>query len=194
MTLNFIFGFIALVAVSMSILIARKRNTNFSGHLEDLENIFKVLSGIERETQIERTLIFMTKNTGTKPTPGVPIYVTCIYEGPNTQERAQYQNIQVDAEYVSMMLQAKRDNRIDYVVELMEPSLLQRIYTSQGVTFSSIFFIHEDSKAFYYGSFASHTMKYPDAATDVKIDLAISQLQYIWKRPKNKIFNFKIKL
>jgi hypothetical protein len=194
MTLSIILGSLLTIVVVVLGLVLYNNTSRFSGHLEDLQDIYNILGSIEKETPIDRCLIFMTKNSGSKPTPGVPIYVTCLYEGPGTQERQKYQNIRVDEEYVAMMLKLKRDQRIDYITEEMEYSLLKRIYISEKVTFSVAFFIHEDSKAFYYGSFASHSMKHVDPETDVKIDLAISQLQYIWRKPKNNHLLIKIKV
>lgn len=164
----------------------RKSRRLFSERLRAEQQLYDIMRRFTEETAIERILIFKTANGGGQPKIGTPLYISCIYEGPSTNVKEKYQSVSVDEEYIRMLLDIKAKGEVRYVVEEMPYSLLQRIYLSEGIRHSTIFFIDETPEAFFYGSISTGSEMNPhnDVGKDVAIGLTVDRIRNIFRKLK----------
>lgn len=164
----------------------RKSARLFSERLEAERRLYDAMRNFSDTTGIERVLIFKTINGDSKPAPGAALHVSCIYEGPASDVKERYQRVSVDEAYINALLEVKSKGEIRYLVEEMPLSMLQRIYLSEGIRYSVLFFIDETEEAFYYGSISTGGQENPynDVKKDIAITLLVDQIRNIFRRIK----------
>ena len=178
-------GIIALLALAK--LFYDRMDRRFTNHLIDLKELYRLLNTVERETGVDGSAIFSTANSGSKPAPGVPLYIRVALQGPNTEIRELYNNVSLGEDQVIMLLDLRRAGIIVYRIEDMPYSIHQEIYIGREIKSIMMFFIFENQKSFYFGileSKESDTFDNPHDNATVK--LIISKIRYIFKRPRSK--------
>lgn len=153
---------------------------------EGLTTIYENMSKVLAITPAERFLILKTENGGGRPHPGSHLYASVIHEDyidPMRSVKADYQRLHVDKDYLEMLAEAERTGYVKMSVESMpKESLLKRIYQSEGIVYSEIYFIHQDDIAFYYCSISSTSIQdFDHPLVITTIDLAINNIRNVFK-------------
>jgi len=94
-----------------------------------------------------------------------------------------YKRIEVDANYIQMLLETISAGRKTLDVDKMEPGLLRSIYRSEGIQHAECYFLGKNEKEVYYCTLATTKEKQRFTADGdrVEIDLAISRIREVFK-------------
>jgi hypothetical protein len=121
---------------------------------------YKALEAMRKSTTASRVILFAGHNSGGIPRPGTPFYTSAIWWSidddavVSNDQIGYYDKLVVDAEYMSMLLEAEKDGVVEIHTKDMRPCLLKKYYHSEGVTHSLVFFVAIAEKKFMYISVA----------------------------------------
>ena len=106
-------------------------------------------------TQASRVVIFAGHNSGGLPRPSARYYTTAVHweiqDGSEGElHMSDYRNIPVDPIYIDMLLKSYDKDFYRYRVEKEPDSQLKRIYQSESITDSMIFFLDIHESNFIY--------------------------------------------
>lgn len=102
-----------------------------------------------------RVLIFSAHNCGGVPNLGKPFYTSMIYrefDHDDMDDVPNYQNIEVDNEYIKILLQLLEERSVNLEVASMPPSLLRSYLETEGIVENIIHHIGVYDSEYYYMS------------------------------------------
>ena len=113
-------------------------------NLQDLSKIYRVIEHVLNESGAYRVLVLKASNGGGTPKPGSEMFIKLLYaatieEDLNIYEK--YNSIKVDGAYVDMLIDIQKNGQITRVTEDMVNCLLKRIYQSEQVAYTEMFFL-----------------------------------------------------
>lgn len=127
--------------------------------IEKVINIYDAMHRILAETNVERLLILRAHNGGGVIKPTGELYASVLYEDylyPFHSVKSDYQKLPVDKEYAKMLLKVMQEKHVSYkVADMDENSILRKVYESEGVRYSNIYYIGQDKTNIYYCSTAT---------------------------------------
>jgi hypothetical protein len=113
-----------------------------------------------------RAVIFGGHDAGGLPRPGSPYWVSALHwHVPDAKfaKISDYRELQVDAAYIRMLLDIERLGYVRFDLSEGSPDcLLKRIYRSEGVADSLIFFLCITDHTFFFMTFASYERRFTD--------------------------------
>jgi hypothetical protein len=121
-----------------SMLIARIRKRRYSRGLFGLAEFMFAFESLCDLACIERYMLMEGKDSGGLPEAGKPYTARCLYGGTKIKERQDPSKIygfdlEIDGAYVSMLNVIVNQGYVRLVCQTMEPCLLKRYYTAEGV-------------------------------------------------------------
>jgi len=127
--------------------------------IKDWDLIMYEVSTLMAETSIDRFLIFCAWNGKDRPK-----WTTAIYQFRSADQRpVSYVHVEIDADYVDRLTEAKSAGELYFVTEEIPQSLIKSVYRSEGVTEAVWYPLRQrklegsESVALSYCSFATHT-------------------------------------
>lgn len=156
---------------------SRRRRRRVVAGLQSLHTIYTQLEGAE-SLGSTRSIIFGGHNSGGLPRPGSPYYTSALHwHVPDAKfaRIADYRELSVDAPYIRMLLDIERLGYIRFDLSPSSPdSLLKRIYASEKVLDSLVFFLCITDSTFFYLTFASYKRQFTvDEITELEIKAQI---------------------
>jgi hypothetical protein len=149
----------------------RKRSMDFVHGMESLQRIYSCMARIQHNFA-SRVLIFSGHNSGGLPRVGSGFWVSALHwvEHPRNAltNFGDYENISVDLQYITMLLDANKEGTVFLKVAEMPSSLLKNYYMAEGVSESIIVFLGIREKSMFYMSIA----RYSDEESFSTMDLA----------------------
>ena len=121
---------------------------------------YRSLETMRKSTTASRVILFAGHNSGGIPRPGTPFYTSAIWWSidddavESNNQVGYYDKLVVDAEYMSMLLEAEKNGVVEMNTEDMKPCLLKKYYHAEGVTHSLVLFVAITEKKFMYISVA----------------------------------------
>lgn len=154
---------------------------------EKVISIYQAMNSVLQETSIDRFLILKTTNGGGKPVVGRPIYASVIYEDYNSPFKTvkeKYQHLHVDKEYIQMLIESESKGVCKMVVdEMPEESLLKKIYKAEGVEYSEVYYIHQNSKEYWYCSVSTgKKLDHLPSKDALTVQLSLSKIRNIFRK------------
>lgn len=117
--------------------------------VEDIVHIYEAMQDIVSNTDIQRVLVMATHNDGQEIKPGSKLYTSVAYEQvshPFQSVKALYQNIPLDSDYVSILLEILNKGKKAYHVKNMSTGLLKTIYDTEGVAYAEIYYLADSHR------------------------------------------------
>jgi len=149
----------------------KRQSLNFVKGMESLQRIYTTMARIQSDFA-SRVIIFSGHDAGGLPRVGSGFWVSALHwveHHRNAQTNfADYENISVDLQYISMLIDAHGMGQVFLKVSEMPPSLLRSYYMAEGVAESLIVFLGIRENAMFYMSIA----RYNNEATFSSMDLA----------------------
>ena len=171
----------------------RQKNRNrYTRHFDDRGRVYELMNEVLQTTSAKRFLILKTTNGGGKPRIDAHLYASVLYEDfqpPFHSVKHDYQRVLVDNVYINMLAEISRRGNIFTVVDSMEDGILKRIYQTEGVAASLVFYLGESNEAFFYGSIATDkagTRGFASEAEQLKIELILNRLRETFRRAQNR--------
>ena len=155
--------------------------------LTHMAEVYRAMERIITVTSVERFVIFKGSNGGGVPRPGQPFYASAVHEKHKDEHHERlvekYKRIEVDANYIQMLLETISTGRKSLDVDKMEPGLLRSIYRSEGIQHSECYFLGKTEKEVYYCTLATtkDKQRFTGDGDRVEIDLAISRIREVFK-------------
>lgn len=115
-----------------------------------------------QEHGAERVILFRGHNGGGYPAPGMPYYVSAsrcwTSLGSEQQILNNYRNLLVDAEYITMLLDAWSDRKkaVVLITEQMPDCELKSYYLAEGVSTSMVIILGMRERSLFYMSAAKY--------------------------------------
>jgi len=126
--------------------------------LKKLGKVYDIMGEIASDTAAERVLIIAGHNQGGLPRPHCDFWASVIHSiciRPNALNPSKsYQNIAVDQEYVSMLLEIEDKGFVKLVTAEMPECLLREYYEMEGVAESIICYLGIKENRFFFLSAA----------------------------------------
>jgi len=155
-----------------------------------IRQVFRIMNSIISETEAERVVIFKSKNGSGMPRLGSRLHTSAVYEmhshnyAHNLVER--YENVSLDGDYISMLLDLQTSGMVRLVVDKMNESLLKTIYKTEGIKYSELYYLHTTESGMYYVSIATTSDGFGliinNPAMRSIIDISVSKLQNLFKK------------
>jgi hypothetical protein len=148
--------------------------------IQKVVSIYDTMNMVLRETSVERFLIFKAHNGGGIIKPTGELYVSTLYEEftePFYAVKWKYQKLEVDKEYVKMLLNLIQDKVLQCKTSDLKDSMLKGLYENDGVVESKIYYLGQDKKAVYFCSCSTSTEWNPTQAENSTLDVAISTIK-----------------
>ena len=156
----------------------RKSKRHLLTGIEDLHEIYNKMNEI-REIGAERVILFAGHNSGGVPRAHSPFYVSALHgSGADTHKikLTDYQNLQVDGEYIKMLLECEREGFVELHLDTMKDSQLKDYYLAEGVLHGFIVYLGIVENKFLYMSISRYEDK-PFTETEItKIRLKTQQI------------------
>jgi hypothetical protein len=121
------------------------------------QKLYLALQAIQ-DAGVQRAIIFAGHNGGGIPKPGSPFYVSALHwttEDPDRGGPSKYQQLPVDAGYISMLVNAMSSGEIRYKTKEMTPCQLRDIYLAEGVEDSLVVYLGTHERQLFYMSAAT---------------------------------------
>ena len=184
--LFFLMAATAAILYYVMVYIPEQHRKEISKKVGDLAKLHRRMDQLRDKTSIQRILILKSHNGDGIPKMGYQIKVTALYESYETPFKNvvnDYQDLRVDGDYIKMLTDVQMYGQVAMWTHEMNHSLLRTIYESEGVTWSYIFPIGQDSRNWYYCSLALHGSKSPfDLNQGAQIELFKNYLKNEYKK------------
>lgn len=153
-----------------------------SAQIKKVVRIYDSLHLILDSSDVHRILISKAHNSGGLIKPHTPLYVTALYEDythPLESVKARWFKVEVDEEYIRILVQLCKEKKVQFIVKDMKPSLLKDAYLSSGVQYAELHLLGQDKKNIYFCSIVS---MWEDGwsrsiSQTVAIDLAVNTIR-----------------
>ena len=146
-------------------LASRKHQKTVISGLRTLHAIYSQMERAE-DHGAARCVIFGGHDSGGLPRPGAPYFVSALHwHVPAAQfaRIADYRELPVDAAYIRMLLDIERNGHVRFDLSPQSPDcLLKRIYQSERVSDSIIFFLAIADSTFFFMTFARYDGRFTD--------------------------------
>jgi hypothetical protein len=155
--------------------------------LTHMAEVYRAMERVVTVTAVERFVIFKGSNGGGVPRPGQPFYASAVHEKHKDERHERlvekYKRIEVDANYIQLLLETIANGKKILDPDRMENGLLRSIYRSEGIQHSEMYFLGKTDKEVYYCTLATTKDKerFTSDANRVEIDLAISRIREVFK-------------
>jgi len=150
---------IAAIAWVILRYIPRKQKS-FAERQEAWHKIETRAKEVIKDSTVQRCLVLKLTNGGGEPLPGRQYYVTAMVgevEDQHKRKHVNYNAVQVDASYIYIVTEARKNGRIFLLTESMETgTMLKSFYQEEGVKFSEVHYLRSTPDATYFMSFASY--------------------------------------
>lgn len=153
-----------------------------SAQIKKVVRIYDSLHSIVDNTDVHRVLIVKAHNSGGLIKPHTPLYITALYEDyshPMESIKGKWFKVEVDEEYVRILLQLCKERKVKFIVKDMKPSMLKDAYLSSGIKYGELHLLGQDGKNIYFCSVVS---MWEDGwsrsiSQTVAIDLAVNTIR-----------------
>ena len=154
-------------------------------NLQDLSKIYRIIEKMLDQSSANRVFIFKASNGGGVPKPGSEMFIKLLYaatvkEDPGIYEK--YNSIKVDGQFVEMLIDIQKNGQTLKKTEDMTNSLLKRIYLSEGVKYTEIYFLTNNSHELYYCAISAikEGEVFEEPTKKIAIELGINDLRKIF--------------
>lgn len=134
----------------------RKEQADLSieqAHL-DVVRIYEILQECGSDLNAGRVLLLYTSNGGGKPSPGVRLFTSILYEVVKNNKleliRENYQNVPLDEAYAKVLSKIISEGFISIKPADLDDGLLKDMYISEGVMSSVVVPVVSTKEKFYY--------------------------------------------
>ena len=146
--------------------------------VKDWDLIAYELTALMRDSCVDRFLIFCAWNGKDRPK-----WTTAIYQFRSSdQQPVSYVHVELDADYIDRLAQAKTAGELHFNTEDIPQSLIKSVYKSEGVTEAVWYPIRQrqleegGSVALSYCSFATHNPEGLDENARVRCRMVVNRL------------------
>jgi len=176
-----LFGAIVASKKAMGLLIKmfdyltrRSRTETYIKMMEHLRSIQDGMRDICDQTAASRVVIFSGHNGGGLPRPSSRYYTTAVHwevEDEYSLAMADYKNIPVDQQYISMLLDSYEKDSCRMETSKMVDCHIKRIYEAEKITDSLVFFLDVHENNFIYASIATKDLEgyHKDDVTKIEV-------------------------
>lgn len=150
--------------------------------IEKVVALYDAMHKLMEESSVERFLILKTHNGGGLIKSSTPLYISALYEdytSPLGSVKSDIQNIQLDEEFIRMLLELCRNKVYRSYTKDVKSDFLRTFLEGDNITFIELRFIKEDRKNLYISSFVT-TNPEQDFDTPVQqtaITVAVTKLR-----------------
>lgn len=165
-----LFLFIKKVAPWAVRLIQRKDFVRGAELLHQLYTIMDDARAPRSECGANRVILFAAHNCGGIPSPSEPFYTSALhwsidrgYEGMErrpSETISDYTKLQVDGDYITMLLAMRRDGVFRFETDKARECMLKDVYEKSGVTDAVLCYLGQHDMKMFYVSFARYSRKY----------------------------------
>ena len=156
-------------------------------NLQDLSKIYRIMERMLEQSKCYRVLVLKASNGGGIPKPGSEMFTKLLYAATTVEDLQiyeKYNSIKVDGQYVDMLINIQKNGGTSLSVDEMPNSLLKRIYQSEGIKYSEIYFLSNTEKELYYCAVnaINPAEDFLDPQQRIGIELGINDLRKIFER------------
>lgn len=123
--------------------------------IQKVVNIYDWMHYVLNNTKVQRFVIKKAHNGGGLIHPTTPLYITAIYEDyshPLKPVKDDYQRLQIDEEYIRMILDLCRNKVVRLKTKDIKSSVLKTLEEGQGVKFVEFRYLYQDRHSIYFCS------------------------------------------
>lgn len=152
------------------------------GQIKKIIRIYDALHVILDNNDVQRVLIVKAHNSGGLIKPHTPLYITALYEdytAPLESIKDKWYKVAVDEEYIRILLQLCKEEKVRFIIKNMKPSMLRDTYLSAGIQYGEFHLLGQDKKNIYFCSVVSMWEKgWVDSISQImNIDLAVNTIR-----------------
>ena len=163
----------------------KKHLEKLTTNLQDLSKIYRIIEKILDQSSANRVLVLKASNGGGTPKPGSDMFIKLLYAATVKEDLSiydKYSSIKVDREFVDMLIDIQKNGQITKKTEEMQNSLLKRIYLSEGIKYTEIYFLTNNQHELYFCTISSikDGEDFSDPIKKIAIELGINDLRKIF--------------
>lgn len=142
----------------------KKKETSLVKGIESLHRVYSAIAGIQ-EIGAHRVILWAGHNSGGIPRPNSPFYASALHWAIDRKFQGRmgdYQNLQVDLDYITMLLALQREGHVRVYPAKMTTCMLKDCYAAEGVSDSVLLFLGVVENKFLYLSAAKYEGEFSD--------------------------------
>lgn len=155
-----------------SLLKIRRAGDQINNVVEIYDNMNYVLA----RTPAERFLVLKAHNGGGIVRPGESLYGSIMYEDyrdPLTSIKSAWQKFEFDADYLKTISRVYAEGMVRLHAHRLRPGIMRSAYEAAGVTYSEMYYLHQNRKASFYCSIVTtkenETFDHPAYRNEINI-------------------------
>lgn len=120
--------------------------------LERVHLVYEVIAGLREAFDAERVLVLRLSNCGEIPRPGVPLFVSVLYEATTGESvRRRWVKQRINSWYTDLMFNVANSGQLQLITEDLPPeALIKGTYQEGGITNSWVIPIGIAPSSFYF--------------------------------------------
>jgi hypothetical protein len=168
----------------------KKHLEKLSNNLQDLSQIYRIIEQLLQDSGADKVLILRASNGGGIPKPGSEMFTKLLYASTVDEDLEIYQkynSIKIDGPYVDMLIDIQKNGQTYKVIKDMPNSLLKRLYQSENIQYSEIYFLGNNANEMYYCIVDSMDIdkKFEEPNKRLSIELGINDVKKIFNKHLN---------